>query len=154
MDDLEQKQTEDESCGDECVIDLSKLKGRPRAEGDGNGKATLIIVTRGTYGHHDDSFSALQVGNAVLAVEEPATLLLLDDGVYLAVKGQDPSSLGLPNNIRYVEDFLDLGGRIIALESSLKRRGLEREDLVEGVEIIAQPQMAREVARHRVSVTF
>ncbi|MDP2953595.1 MAG: hypothetical protein Q8O76_09805, partial [Chloroflexota bacterium] len=79
----EKEQTTAESCGDACVIDMSKLKERPRSDVE-KARATLILLTRGTYGHHDDGFSAIQVGNAVLAEEERATLLLLDDGVYFA----------------------------------------------------------------------
>jgi sulfur relay protein TusB/DsrH len=153
-DETQEQQRVGESCGDECVIDLSKLKERHREQTEENGRATLILLTRGTYGHHDDGFSAIQVGNAVLAEEERATLLLLDDGVYFAMKGQNPSSLGLPNNLRYVEDFLDLGGRILVLEDSLKKRGLSRGDLVDGVEIISYSRMVKEVESHQVSVTF
>src|SRR3972149_4680820 len=125
----------------DCVIDTEALKRR-RAEQEANGSAgsngdaVLILLTPGTYGHPDDAFSAVQVGNAVLAVEQSATMLLLDDGVYFGVKGQDPIDLGLPNNIHYIQDFLDLGGRMLALRSSLEKRGLTQEDLLDGVEVI------------------
>lgn len=144
-----------ESCGDQCVIDLSKLKERAREKAqEEEGRATLILLTRGTYGHHDDGFSAIQVGNAVLAEEEKAALLLLDDGVYFASRRQNPSPLGLPNNIRYIEDFLELGGRILVLKDSLSRRGLNKEDLAEGVEVITYARMIKEIESHHVSVTF
>jgi sulfur relay (sulfurtransferase) DsrF/TusC family protein len=94
------------------------------------------------------------VGNAILAEEERATLLLVEDGVYFAVREQNPSPLGLPNNLRYVEDFLELGGRIVAVESALKKRGLTPQDLVEGVEVAAYPRLVRELESHAVSVTF
>ncbi|MDP7240137.1 MAG: hypothetical protein QGH72_02875, partial [Dehalococcoidia bacterium] len=77
----EGEKQEDDRCGDACVIDLSKLQRRDSG-GGGNCRSTLIILTRGTYGHHDDAFSAIQVGNALLAEEEQATLLLMEDGVY------------------------------------------------------------------------
>lgn len=152
----EAKQQED-GCGDTCVIDLSQVKRRAAPEAGkegGNGRATLIILTRGTYGHHDDAFSAVQVGNALLAEEEKATLLLLEDGVYFAVKGQNPSALELPNNLRYVEDFLELGGRIVAAEAALRKRGLTPQDLVEGVEVASYSRLVKELESHAVSVTF
>lgn len=149
----EKKQQEEEGCGDSCTIDLSKMQRREAGDG-GDGRATLIILTRGTYGHHDDAFSAIQVGNALLAEEERATLLLMEDGVYFAVKEQNPSPLGLPNNLRYMEDFLELGGRIVAVESALKKRGLTPQDLVEGVEVAPYSRLVRELESHAVSVTF
>lgn len=149
-----QQTTTDEAC-DECVVDVAALKARRQEQGvRENAWSALIMLTRGTYGHWDDAFSAIQVGNAVLAVEEGATMLLLDDGVYFAVKGQDPSGIGLANNTNYIQDFLDLGGRMLALGTSLEKRGLSREDLLEGVDVITSAQMVAEVAQHNVSVTF
>lgn len=145
---------EKDQCGDECVIDLKKLKERATDKKAEDREGTLILLARGTYGHYDDGFSAIQVGNAVLAEEEKATLLLLGEGVYFAVRGQNPTDLGLPANTHYLEDFLDLGGRLLALKTSLEQRGLGKEDLVEGVEIISYPEMVREIEGHRVSVTF
>lgn len=144
----------DEAC-DECVVDVAKLKAQRQEQGPReNGWSALILLTRGTYGHWDDAFSAIQVGNAVLAVEEAATMLLLDDGVYFAVRDQDPSGIGITNNSSFIEDFLDLGGRLLALEPSLEKRGLSQQDLMPGVEVITPARMAREIAQHQVSVTF
>ena len=146
--------TADEQC-DDCVVDVAKLKAQRQQQAPKeNSWSSLILLTRGTYGHWDDAFSAIQIGNAVLAVEEGATMLLLDDGVYFAVRDQDPSEIGITSNVSFIQDFIDLGGRMLALKTSLDKRGLTREDLMEGVEVIAPAQMAREIAQHNVSVTF
>lgn len=146
--------TVDDQC-DDCVVDVAKLKERRQQQAPKeNGWSALILLTRGTYGHWDDAFSAIQVGNAVLAVEEGATMLLLDDGVYFAVRDQDPTDIGLTNNTSFIEDFLDLGGRMLALKTSLEKRGLTKQDLMEGVEVITPTRMAGEIAQHNVSVTF
>ncbi|MDP2726983.1 MAG: DsrE family protein [Dehalococcoidia bacterium] len=151
---IEQQPNTDEECA-ECVVDVAALKARRQEQGEReNTWSALIMLTRGTYGHWDDAFSAIQVGNAVLAVEEGATMLLLADGVYFAVKGQDPSGIGLANNTNYIQDFLDLGGRMLVLGTSLEKRGLSREDLLEGVDVITTAHMVAQVASHNVSVTF
>ena len=153
-DDIKQPAETDEECAD-CVVDVAALKARREAQGEReNTWSALIMLTRGTYGHWDDAFSAVQVGNAVLAVEEGATMLLVGDGVYFAVKGQDPSGIGLANSTNYIQDFLDLGGRMLALGPSLEKRGLSREDLLQGVDVITPARMSSEVAQHNVSVTF
>ncbi|MDA8064678.1 MAG: DsrE family protein [Thermaerobacter sp.] len=135
----------------ECVIDLSKLKNRPRGPAS---FSVLILLARGTYGRYDDGYSAIQVGNAVLASEGDATLVLLEDGVYFALREQDPVGIGYANNAGFIRDFLDLGGRVVAVRSALAARGLEPEDLFEGVEPVPLAQVARELARHDVAVTF
>jgi len=150
----EKKTTAGEEC-DECAPDLARLRERRQQQGAPTASwHSLIILTRGTYGHWDDAFSAIQVGNAVLAVEEGATLLLVNDGVYFAVRDQDPSGIGYSNNINFIRDFLDLGGRMLALKTSLEKRGLSQDDLLEGVGVITPVQMAREIEQHDVSVTF
>ncbi len=145
---------EPEECGDECLIDTKKLlekKGETRVE---TGSDILIFLTQGTYGLFDDSFNAIQVGNAVLATEKNATIVLLDEGVYFGVKNQDPSGIELPNNTNYIEDFLELGGRILALEPSLKKRGLQDDDLIDGIKIIDHSQVVQEIEKHKSSLTF
>ena len=114
----------------------------------------LILLTQGTYGRFDGAFNAIQVGNAVLALEKNATIALLDEGVYFGVKHQDPSRIDLPNYTNYIQDCLGLGGRIVALESSLTKRGLVDEDLIEGIQVINHAKLVQELKTHKVSLTF
>jgi sulfur relay protein TusB/DsrH len=90
----------------------------------------------------------------VLATEKNATIVLLDEGVYFGVKNQDPSEIELPNNTNYIQDFLELEGRILALETSLKKRGLLIDDLIEGITLIDYSQLVQEIEKHKVSLTF
>jgi sulfur relay (sulfurtransferase) DsrF/TusC family protein len=143
-----------EECGDQCVIDTKKLLEQKSAATTITGSDLLIFLTQGTYGLSDDSFNAIQVGTAVLASEKNATMVLLDEGVYFGVKNQDPSEIELLNNTNYIKDFLELGGRILALEPSLKKRGLLDEDIIEGIQSIDHPQLVQEIEKHKASLTF
>ena len=146
--------TTSEDCGDTCVIDTKKLlekKGVVSAETESD---LLILLTEGTYGLFDGPFNAIQIGNAVLALEKNATIVLLDEGAYFGVKNQDPSEIELLNNTDYIQDFLDLGGRILALEPSLKKRGLLDDDIIEGIKLIDHSQLVQEIEKHNVSLTF
>ena len=152
---MEENEKLDELCADgTCVIDTEALKKRAASAARDQRHAVLIFLTRGTYGRYDDGYSAIQVGNALLAMLVPATVLLLDDGIYFGVSGQNPRGLGVLSNIIFVEDFLQLDGRILALRSSLEKRGLNEEDLVEGIQIIESHQLVKELASHRSSLTF
>ncbi len=143
-----------EDCGDTCVIDTKKLLENRGAVIAGTGSDLLIFLTEGTYGLFDGPFNAIQIGNAVLAMEKNATIILLDEGVYFGVKNQDPSEIELPNNTNYIQDFLELEGRILALETSLKKRGLLIGDLIEGITLIDYSQLVQEIEKHKVSLTF
>ncbi|MDA8186535.1 MAG: DsrE family protein [Dehalococcoidales bacterium] len=148
------KPAADEKC-DDCVVDVAKLKERRQSQAPKeNAWSALILLTRGTYGNWDDAFSAVQVGNAVLAVEDAATMLLIDDGVYFAVRDQDSSGIGMTNNTSFIQDFIDLGGRMLALNTSLQKRGLTKQDMMDGVEVITPTRMSLEIAQHSASVTF
>jgi sulfur relay (sulfurtransferase) DsrF/TusC family protein len=143
-----------EDCGDTCVIDTKKLLENRGTVIAGTGSDLLIFLTEGTYGLFDGPFNAIQIGNAVLATEKNATIVLLDEGVYFGVKNQDPSEIELPNNTNYIQDFLELGGLILALETSLKKRGLLIDDLIEGITLIDHSQLVQEIEKHKVSLTF
>ena len=139
-----------EDCGDTCVIDTKKLLENKGASIAGTEPDLLIFLTEGTYGLFDGPFNAIQIGNAVLAMEKNATIVLLDEGVYFGVKNQDPSEIELPNNTNYIQDFLELGGLILVLETSLKKRGLLIDDLIEGITLIDYSQLVQQIEKHKV----
>lgn len=114
----------------------------------------LISVAHGTYGHNDDSYGALLVANGILARGWEADMLLREDGVYMALKGQDPNDIGLDNNLKHMADLVELGGTIYVLGPSLKERGLERDELIDGIEIIGPEDLLRIVDRHDFCLTF
>lgn len=116
--------------------------------------STLVIITKGTYKHHDDAYTAILLANAVAAFQEKATVLLIDDGVYMAVKGQEPSALGVPNFIKYIGDLRELQGRILVLKDSLNMRYLDNKQLVDGVQVVDMEGVCQEIKDHQVTLTF
>lgn len=116
--------------------------------------STLVIITKGTYNHHDDGYTALLLANAVAAFQEKATVLLIDDGVYMAVKGQDSTALGLPNFLKYIGDLRELQGSIMVLKDSLEKRNLSEGQLAEGVKVINLEGLCQEIKSHQATLTF
>jgi len=117
-------------------------------------KNILIALMHGTYGHHDDCYGAIQLANAIVAKGGDVTLFLRSDGVYFAMKGQDPKDLGLPNNLKEISDFLELGGKIKVDSDALASRGLEPEDLVDGLEIMECSKAIELIEQHEFCLTF
>ena len=117
-------------------------------------KKIMISVTHGTYGHQDDGYGAMQLANGILAKGGEATLFLRNDGVYIAMKGQDPNQIGLPNYLDEVSDFIELGGEIKLDRPSLEERALVKDDLVEGVEVIERDAVFSLLSQHHFCLTF
>ena len=56
--------------------------------------SVLIYATHGTYGRDDDAYGTMLAANAALAKGMDVTLVLVDDGVAMATKGQDVEAGG------------------------------------------------------------
>jgi sulfur relay (sulfurtransferase) DsrF/TusC family protein len=144
--------------GDVCYIDTEALK-KEMAEKGAGGQAgdkdsVLFMITRGTYGRFDDVYGAILVANATLAKQQGATMVLVNDGIYLAIKDQEPSRIALASNLPEISDFHELGGRLLAHRESLEKRGVDPADFIDGVEVIEDEAIVLEIERHSVSLTF
>jgi sulfur relay (sulfurtransferase) DsrF/TusC family protein len=117
-------------------------------------KKVLISVIHGTYGHQDDNYGALLLANGILSKGGETTIYLKGDGVYLAVKNQDPNDIGFPNNLDELGDFLELGGEMKVDKRSLNSRGLLQGDLVEDAQVIDDDKIMDLLTEHDLIVNF
>jgi sulfur relay (sulfurtransferase) DsrF/TusC family protein len=117
-------------------------------------KRTLIILSHGTYGHNDDAYGAMLVINAILAMGSEATLLLRDDGVYMALKGQDPNEIGQENNLKQLADLVELGGKIYLFGPSLEARAIERSELLDDITIIERMDLVKVLKEHELFINL
>jgi sulfur relay (sulfurtransferase) DsrF/TusC family protein len=114
----------------------------------------LIMCTHGTYGRHDDLYGGLLTANAALAKGLKVTIFFIEDGVFACNKNQNPSKIGLPNTIEELNDFLELGGRLIIDKISIDERGITMNDMIDGAEIIQIKDIDDIIKNHNVSLTF
>ena len=117
-------------------------------------KSLLIYCTHGTYGRDDDSFGALLAANAALAKGMNTTLLLVEDGVAMIKKRQNPGKINLPNNLNEINDFIELGGQLVAIKESLDERGISENEIVDGVKIMLLNEVIGIIEQHSLSLTF
>ena len=117
-------------------------------------RSLLIYCTHGTYGRDDDAYGAILQANTALARGMNVSFVLVDDGVLMAKKGQNPDKIGLPNNLKEIADFIDLGGRLIVIKESLKERGVAESELVDGVELMKFTNLNNLIEQHQISLTF
>ncbi|KYK25649.1 hypothetical protein AYK25_05090 [Thermoplasmatales archaeon SM1-50] len=117
-------------------------------------RSVIFYCTHGTYGRDDDAYgAALQVNHAV-ARGMKVTMVLVEDGVMMGMKQQNPGKIGLPNNINELQDFLELGGRLVIIKESLKQRGILPEEIIDGAEIIPFFDLIGIINQHDISLTF
>lgn len=124
-------------------------------------KRFMFVNRRAPYG----SIYALEMLEMVLisaAFEQHAAIVFIDDGVFQIKKGQDTAALGMKNfsaTYRVVEmekddadedHDIDMVWRIIVEKESLEARGLEADDLLVGVEVMAAEELSALMAAQDV----
>jgi predicted peroxiredoxin len=98
--------------------------------------ALVIQISKPPFGH-ENTFAGLFVASASLSTGLETTVLMVGDGVYTAIKRQvDPQkNISMAPTESQVQDIIDLGGRVIADEKALQKRGIEKKELIEGLEV-------------------
>ncbi len=117
-------------------------------------RSLLIYCTHGTYGRDDDAYGALLQANHAVARGMDVALVLVEDGVLLCKKGQDPSKIGLPNNLDEINDFIELNGNLIVCKESLKERGVNDDELIDGAEIVPFLNILDLIEKSEITLTF
>ncbi|MGC9517180.1 MAG: DsrE family protein [Methanomicrobiales archaeon] len=103
-------------------------------------KSALIIIDKAPYGY-EDAFSGFYVAIACLNRDLDADVLLIGDGVYAALDGQESEeSINFPNVGELTYLIFPEGSLFIHLES-MQERGINEEDLVEAVEVIDDQEL-------------
>ena len=111
---------------------------------------------------------ALEVLETVLitaAFEQHANIVFVDDGVYQLKSGQDTAAINMKNfsptyGIIEMEkedadedEDMDMEWRIIVDKDSMEARGLNKDDFVVDVEVIASDELAAIMAEQEVVIS-
>lgn len=96
--------------------------------------SVLIIINKAPYGY-EDAFSGFFVEIACLNQQLGADVILMEDGVYAAIDGQDSDNIKFPG-VGELTYLIFPEGNIFVHDGSLKDRGILEDDLMETVEII------------------
>jgi len=100
-------------------------------------KKIIVQISQPPYGR-ENTFSGLYVAMASTSKGLDAKVVMIQDGVYAALKGQQDTmkAIEMPSVEDQVKDLLDLGARVILEKQALDARGITKEELVDGVEIL------------------
>ena len=117
-------------------------------------EAMTIIINEAPYGV-ERPWNALRLASASAseAVKMGINLFLLGDAVSLAKKGQNTPE-GYYNLEKMLSDLVKIGVKVRACGTCLRARGLNQNDLIEGVEIGTMMVLAKWVKESRVVLSF
>lgn len=115
---------------------------------------TTVIINEAPYGK-ERAWNALRFAAASIsgAVKMDVNIFLLEDGVSVARRGQNPPK-GYYNLEKMLEELIEDGVRVKVCGTCAKARGLSQEDLVAGVEIGTMIDLANWVKESSNVVSF
>ena len=115
----------------------------------------LTIVTKPPYGC-EDAYAGLRYALSQIAAGslELSDTLLMEDGVYNAVKGQKNKGIGMPSNGEAVSDLLDLDGGVFVVKEDIEERGISKDILFDGVQFVSRKKLAELVDKYDVFSSF
>jgi uncharacterized protein involved in oxidation of intracellular sulfur len=105
----------------------------------------VIIATHGPDDPERATF-AFVMGNGALAMDAEVVAILQGSGVMLAKKGcyEHIAAAGLPPLKKLVDDFVELGGKVLVCGPCIKERNIAPEMLIDGAETIATARAVSE----------
>ena len=106
------------------------------------------VVYIATYAGEDPERASFPfvLGNAGLAMDVQAVVILQGSGVWLAKKGyaEHVHAGGLPPMKELLDNFIALGGKILVCTPCIKERKIEEGDLIEGAKPVAGATVVQE----------
>ena len=121
----------------------------------------LIIIRHGPYGGFQAA-EGLRHANGALSLRFRPIVLLVDDGAYLAKTGQNPGQSEWLALSETLEEIVARGlyekkeepAEFYVEKESLLKRGLDAEELVEGVELVDQQGVSHLIATNSLQLIF
>jgi predicted peroxiredoxin len=120
-----------------------------------NGKMVVVC-------NHSDAphvMPTMIMGASGVGIGDEVILFFCPGGAQALVKGElekirDMKLKGLPDPVKLYDDILAEGGHIILCELALENKGIKKEDLREGVEIMNAPSFLLEAQGAGLSLVF
>lgn len=101
--------------------------------------SVLVIIDKAPYGY-EDAFSGFFVEIACLNRQLDSDIVLIGDGVYAAIDGQNSENIKFPG-VGELTYLIFPEGNIFVYDGSLKERGIDEDNLMETVEIIGDKRL-------------
>ncbi|MEZ4516143.1 MAG: DsrE family protein [Chloroflexota bacterium] len=119
---------------------------------NGNNKTVVICnnADTGTFPTLIMSTSAIALGDDVITFFCPGGASALVKGELEKLQGKK----GMPDPVDLYDTLVEQGGRVILCELAIEAKGIKKEDLRQGVEILSAPAFLMESEGAHLSLTF
>ncbi|NPB01458.1 MAG: hypothetical protein GXO28_00930 [Methanopyri archaeon] len=91
-----------------------------------------VIISEAPYGK-ERAYSALRFALTALVEGEEVNIFLIEDGVYVGKKEQDPAEV--PNYGELLKQCIEQGANVKACGPCSQARGMTEDDFMEGIEL-------------------
>jgi len=109
-------------------------------------KKAVFIISQAPYGR-EDPLGAMFMAKG-LVVSFPSSIIFTGGGVHNAVKGQNPTGYfpggkapGFPSVESSIKEGINYGIHFYVLQKDLEARGMNKDELIEGVEPITEDKL-------------
>lgn len=103
--------------------------------------SVCVLIRKAPYGT-EDAFAGLKLGLSTIANGMETRVILLEDGVYNAMKSQKPEKIGMPSILDAIKDLLSLDVKIYCVEDHISIRKIEKENLIEDLIFIEENELS------------
>lgn len=116
----------------------------------------IVIIATFAEESPDKATIPFVMGNAALAMDVDATIILQVTGVYLAMKNyaNHVHAAGFPPLTELQEAFFEQGGKLMVCSPCLQARKINPADLIDQAEIIAGGTLVSEITSANNVVTY
>lgn len=111
-----------------------------------------IIINDPPYGT-EKAWNALRYAQALCAIQTEVNIFLLGDSIFCAKKGQ-ATPTGYYNLENMLKELIGRGAKVKTCGTCMKARGMEKSELLEGVEIGKMLDLANWTKESQKVATF
>jgi tRNA 2-thiouridine synthesizing protein C len=112
-----------------------------------------VLVRKAPYGV-EDAFAGLRLGLATIANDIITRVILMEDGIFNAVKHQNPGKIGMPSILETLNDLLSLDVKLYCLEDHLLERGIQKQDLIDNLIYINENDISNIILNCGIVASF
>ncbi|MHA1136019.1 MAG: DsrE family protein [Candidatus Thorarchaeota archaeon] len=98
------------------------------------------------------AFTGARIALTTIMDGHETVVILMEDGVYGALKGQVTTQFF--KTVQILEDFIELGGILLVCGLCLKERGIPNENVIDGAEIIDMHRLTSVITEGDQTVFF
>ncbi len=113
-----------------------------------NEKKVLILIRRRPFGTVIN-FEGWRAAVGMFGMDHSPTILLVDDGVYAALKSMDQKPIRL-----FKSTYDSFGGKTCVSKASMDERSISEDELHEGMDILDSDAVGRAFEENDIVLTF